>query len=277
MLREYDIPREEKDLLRRIRSKPAAYLGDYPGLHELKMFIDGYEAAALQHYLHDVQMIPDAFQAFVEDYFCVRHDQPFHWSEIIQQHQPDDRAALGYFWEILNEYLSTHDCEEIPRPREVTEQRRHPDGIDLVKSQDLPRLAESYMRTFNGEPWWDKWDKASALARLQMLFQSPGFVCFAVWKDGVPLGAVMGRSEKYYDKMVFQIVELWVEPRIQGHGWGKRLLDELRHFLLTVGVNRLYLITMHGESTEGFYEKCGFTTQEAMCLMQLEQGVDRKK
>ena len=269
MNREKDITREERELLTRLRERPGIYLGT-ESLYALDQFIHGYQAASLLHYLHDVRLIPEEFQDFVEDYYFIRSGTPMRWSTLILQHQPDDRKALEKFWELLNEYLVSVDCEEIPAPTDKRIFTTPEDGIHTVLPPHIQMLAESYMRTFNGEPWWDKWDRKTAVERLQDIRKTPGFCGYALWQDGTPLGAVLGRTEHYFDGDCFQIVELWVESCVQKQGFGNKLLDALIAALREQNVRRLYLITMRGEATEGFYQKCGFTTQEGMCVMQLQ-------
>lgn len=268
MNREKDITREERELLTRMRARPGAYLGT-ESLYAFDQFAQGYQAASMIHYLHDVRLIPEEFQEFVEAYYFIRSGSAMRWSDLIQQHQPDDRKALETFWELLNAYLESVDCEGIPAPAEKPLSTPPEDGIRSVMPAHIQMLAESYMRTFNGEPWWDRWDRRSAVGRLEDIRRTPGFRGLALWQDGTPLGAVIGRSEHYFDGDCFQIVELWVEPRVQKQGWGQKLLDALIRELRAVHVRRLYLITMRGAATEGFYQKYGFTTQESMCVMQL--------
>ena len=269
MNRENDITREERELLTLLRARPGVYLGNETGLTAFVKFIKGYEVALRRHMLHDVCIVPEGFQAFVENYYFVRHDSPMGWWTLILQRQPDEYAAMELFWDLLNEYLTGEDCEPIPEPPQRPDPPGLPDGISRIRHTDLPRLAESYMRTFNGEPWWDRWDRTAAVTRLQDMYRTPGSCGLALWKDGSVLGGILGRSEHYFDGDCFQIIELWVEPRAQKQGWGKKLLDELTAILKSRNICRLYLITMRGEATEGFYQKCGFTTQEGMCVMQL--------
>ena len=262
-----DITREERELLTHMRGRPGMYLGT-ESLYALHLFVLGYEAAAMLNHL-EVHLIPEGFQEYVEEYYFIRNGCSMHWSTLILQHQPDDRKALELFWELLNSYLESVNCEAIPAPVDKRTFSTPEDGIQTVFPWHVGRLAESYMRTFNGEPWWDKWDRKTAEQRMQDIRRMPGFRGFALWQQGSPVGAVLGRYEQYFDGECFQIVELWVEPRFQKQGWGKKLLDELICSMRLAGLNRIYLITMRGESTEGFYRNCGFSTQEGMCVMQL--------
>ena len=268
MNREKDITREERELLTLLRARPSLYLGNYAGLHELQHFLDGYEVALRRHHLEQVNVLPEGFDQYVADRLPVPDEPANLWTRF-HTYEPDDRAAMELFWLILNEYLFTINCHLIPPPGEMPETAPLSDGISMIHFTDLPRLAESYMRTFNGTPWWDRWDRQTALERLRDIFRTPGFNGVSVWQNGEPLGAVMGRTERYYDGDCFQIIELWVEPRVQREGWGGKLLTILKDRLRRRGIRKIFLLTMPGESTEGFYRKHGFSVQHGLCVMQL--------
>lgn len=143
------------------------------------------------------------------------------------------------------------------------------EGICPISHNDLESLAESYMRTFNGSPWFDKWDIKTAYDRLHDLYRSSGSYGLAVWQEGEPLGAVMGVMEKYFDGDVFRIIELWTDPDHRGEGLGRRLLEEMKSWVFGNGGVRLYLITLKTTETVGFYEHCGFAVDKGMCVMSL--------
>ena len=271
MDQEKDITREERELLTLLRSRPEMYLGYYAGLHEFVEFVRGYEVAAMRHHLHEVRFLPEGFQEFIEERFTGETGGAYGWWHHIMEAEPDNRAALGYFWLLLNEYLFSCGLAIIPPPRTMPEQPRKEDGLSGIGFTDLSRLAESYMRTFNGEPWWDRWDKSTALARLKDLYRSPGFDGTSVWKDGMPVGAVMGRRERYCDGDCFQIVEFWVEPRVQHEGWDARLLADLRDRLRIQGVRKIFLVTVQTPQIGEFYTKNGFVLQDGMCVMQIPE------
>ena len=82
----------------------------------------------------------------------------------------------------------------------------------------------------------------------------------------------MGVLEKYFDGEVFRIVELWTDPERRGKGLGRRLLEEMKRWVGTQDGARMYLITMKTAETVGFYERCGFTEDGGMCVMNLAEG-----
>ncbi|MBQ8079535.1 MAG: GNAT family N-acetyltransferase [Oscillospiraceae bacterium] len=269
MNREMDITPAERELLTLLRMRPAAYLGNAVGLYSLAKFLDGYRVALIRHNLNDARILPEGFDDYAAKICTGQEAGARRLDSFLLEREPDGERALALFWDLLNAYLEENRCEPIPAPALPPAELTHGDGIDFAGFTDMPRLAESYMRTFNGAPWWDRWDKDTALRRLQDLFRSPGYYGLALWEENLPLGAVIGRTERYYDGDCFQIVEFWIEPRVQRSGCGRRLMEALRTELTKRGIAKIYLLTMQDASTQGFYEKNGFAMQEGMCVMQL--------
>ena len=263
---ETDITPEERQLLTNLRRNPEGYLGRYAGLSELAQYLQGYETALRRYSIHDVRVLPEGFTEYLCMMLTDGTEFSEEWSEILLQHEPDCQQAMRLFWDFLNDFLCLNGHEPIPYTVHDSHAVTRPDGIGTIRETDLPKLAESYMRTFNGAPWWDRWTKRAALQRLTDFYRTPGFFGIGLFQDGDPVGALLGRSEHYFDRRAFQIVELWVETAVQRQGIGQALLAALRE---EKPEERIYLITMPGESTEGFYEKNGFIVQDGLCVMQM--------
>jgi ribosomal protein S18 acetylase RimI-like enzyme len=78
---------------------------------------------------------------------------------------------------------------------------------------------------------------------------------------------ILGSIEYYYDAVLFQIKELCVDPKIKGAGIGSKLLSEFITRLKAKGIDRVILLTLKTNETEGFYKKHGFKTFENMIMM----------
>lgn len=141
--------------------------------------------------------------------------------------------------------------------------------ISEIEEQDLPLLSQSYMRTFNGEPWLERWRYEDASKRLDHLYHAPGFYGLAFRKEQTVTGAVFGRIEHFYDGDTLQIEELWMEQTFQGKGYGSELIQNLKEKLFGK-VKSMFLITMHNPKTMGFYQKNGFTVNEGFCIMHMD-------
>ncbi len=138
-------------------------------------------------------------------------------------------------------------------------------------------LAQSFAEVFNDEPWNDSWTHQQALERIRDIENTPRFDGVAVIRDGKVIAAILGRGEQYYDGEVFQIVEFWVANAFRRQGIGSGLLANFTEHLKDKGIHKIFLLTMRGERTEGFYQKQGFQTISNMCLMEKlcrEEGKD---
>lgn len=265
-----DYTPEEREFLTIFRKRPGMYLGTDGILSDFVHFMHGWQAAGYFS-SQDIKLIPDGFQEFVAMRYLGKEMTPMGWYSLILEKEPDERRAFQIFWELLDKYLVSLGYEPIPEDTTEREPVSHEDGIRRVYYTDLPLLAESYMRTFNGAPWFDRWDRRTALLRLRDLYRTPGFYGFLLWQDGMPMGAVLGRTERYFDGSCFQIVEFWIETRVQRQGYGKQLMDKLKEDMRLFEVKKLYLITMHSAQTENFYQKNGFVVQDGLCVMQLPE------
>ncbi len=211
--------------------------------------------------------IPDGFNEFVAEYYNVALNSQCYYS-LILSNEIGEEKAFDKFWKLLDEYLIKLGYEPIPYENCECKYSRN-DGIYSIVYKDIDKLAESYMRTFNREPWNDNWNKETAVRRLESMCNSYGFVGFALWQDDKPIGAVMGKLDIYYDGDYFQIIEFWIEPEFQHKGYGKMLMNKLTEELKNLKVLKIYLITLHNQSTKGFYEHFGFETDENLCIMNL--------
>lgn len=131
----------------------------------------------------------------------------------------------------------------------------------------LDELAALFADVFNAPPWNDGWSVEQARARLLDIINTPKFCGMAEYSRGKIIGLIMGRGQQYFDGVHFEILEFCVARELQGQGIGRRMLNEFTEYLQEQGVCNAYLLTMKGQSTEGFYQKNGFKTNESMCLM----------
>lgn len=136
-----------------------------------------------------------------------------------------------------------------------------------IKIDMLDELAALFVDVFNAPPWNDGWSIEQARARLLDIINTPRFCGMAEYSGGKIIGLIMGRGQQYFDGVHFEILEFCVAREMQGQGIGGRMLNEFTEYLKGHGICNAYLLTMKGQSTEGFYQKNGFKTSLNMCLM----------
>lgn len=138
---------------------------------------------------------------------------------------------------------------------------------ELITEEMLEPISKLFINTFNDDPWNDDWTLETAQTRLQDIYHTPRFEGMVLVDNKKIVAMIMGRGEQYFDGIHFQILEFCVEQSVQRKGYGSRLLNRFMEYLLNKNIQGIYLLTMHGESTEGFYEKNGFAVDKKMCLM----------
>lgn len=132
-----------------------------------------------------------------------------------------------------------------------------------IRQMDRARL-ESYVRVFlkafGGEPWNEPWTEETASKRLSQFMDTGGFFGLELEEEGETAAFILGQHEQYYDGPRFYIQEFCCGK--QGGGYGSRLLAELEARLKAQGIVRTYLMTIHGDATEGYYQRRGYITDQ---------------
>ncbi len=122
----------------------------------------------------------------------------------------------------------------------------------------MDEYTKVFLKAFGGEPWNEPWTRETASRRLGRFMDTAGAYGLAMEKDGEIIAFILGQYEQYYDGLRFYIQEFCCAK--QGGGYGTRLLEKLEECLKQEGVVRTYLMTIHGEATEGYYNRRGYVT-----------------
>ena len=139
--------------------------------------------------------------------------------------------------------------------------------IKEISVKDIKEISELFIDSFNNSPWNDEWTYETASRRLIDIIKTPGYIGMAYYEEDMIVGIIMGRTEQYYDGKHFQILEFCVSSRMQGKGYGRKLLKQFMEKLKGEGITNVFLLTLHGNSTEGFYKNNGFNSDENMVIM----------
>lgn len=139
--------------------------------------------------------------------------------------------------------------------------------IKEISLNDIKEITELFIDSFNNPPWNDKWTYDTASRRLIDIINTPGYFGMSYYHNDILSGIIMGRAEQYYDGRYFQILEFCVRKDMQGKGLGRKLLTEFTDELKCRNVVNVFLMTLHGDSTEGFYKNNGFISDEDMVVM----------
>lgn len=139
--------------------------------------------------------------------------------------------------------------------------------IDNMTKENIADYARLYMSVFNSPPWNDSWSEETAVRRISEIMSPDTFIVKAAYIDDAPIGIIMGQSEQSDVSVQFHLLELCVKNTAQNKGIGTSLINELTAELKSQGITHIYLITSHGEKTEGFYSRRGFRTVSEIVMV----------
>ena len=127
---------------------------------------------------------------------------------------------------------------------------------------DIEQCIELYISVFNSEPWNESWTYSAVKERLTDFIHTPKYLGFLLYEKNQLIGLVAGNGKKTDVGVTFYLAELCISNRIQGKGYGTKLLKYLEKELDNKDIHSLYLLTAHGGLAETFYRKNGFEIHE---------------
>ena len=130
-------------------------------------------------------------------------------------------------------------------------------GPDLRPSRSLIKL----QRLFDRHAFWAR---GRSFAQLRRLLAGSDAVV-SLWRGKRLVGFGRATSDGFSRAVLWDIV---VAGDLQGHGLGRRVIEELLHTPPVVGVERVYLMTT---KSAGFYRQLGFKDANPQQLMMLRR------
>ena len=130
-------------------------------------------------------------------------------------------------------------------------------GPDLRPSRALLKL----QRLFDRHAFWAR---GRSFGQLRQLLAGSDAVV-SLWRGKRLVGFGRATSDGFSRAVLWDIV---VAGDLQGHGLGRRVIEELLHTPPVVGVERVYLMTT---KSAGFYRQLGFQDANPQQLMVLRR------
>jgi aminoglycoside 6'-N-acetyltransferase I len=131
----------------------------------------------------------------------------------------------------------------------------------------LSECSKLYVRTFNGEPWNDKWTAFSASQRLKDITNTPRFYGLLYLEKNKIIGAIFGNIECWYHKYHYNLKEMFIDPEYQHMGIGSKMIKKINIDLKKRHVIGMYLFTSSDKWTSNFYKKNNFKSLNNMQMM----------
>ncbi|MCK6256233.1 GNAT family N-acetyltransferase [Fictibacillus sp. KIGAM418] len=140
----------------------------------------------------------------------------------------------------------------------------------FMNEEHLDACIELYQNVFNSSPWNESWTVETAKERLSDLVNTPKFLGFVFYESGQFIGFIAGNSKRTYNGVTFYIAELCVNNKIQGKGYGTKMLNWFEEELKRREIQSLYLLTSKEGLAEAFYLKNGYNVNNNRIVMRKE-------
>ncbi|NVD08375.1 GNAT family N-acetyltransferase [Vibrio sp. JPW-9-11-11] len=134
-------------------------------------------------------------------------------------------------------------------------------------SDYLFELAKIYSQVFSAPPWNEDWTEPEAVERLSHIASMNDGIGLIAILDGEVVGALLGFVYPYKGSKTCEIRELFVSNASSGNGIGKQLMAQLDLICTQGKIAKISLRTWKESSAFGFYEKCGFSTNESVVFL----------
>ncbi len=136
----------------------------------------------------------------------------------------------------------------------------------LLTTDNIATVVAMYCRVFNDEPWNDGWTETVALERLNTFVKFPTFLGVAMMSGDEVIGFSLGWAERWVESWQFHLYEMCVDPKLQGLGYGRKLMVELERLAKERAYTAVFLKTSENAPAKQFYEACDFK-QHGMVVM----------
>ena len=132
------------------------------------------------------------------------------------------------------------------------------------------RYGEIYAAAFSGTPWHDPWKPEDAETHVREILDSEQSYGLEYVIGGQVAGFILGASMLFHYGRTFEINDLAVDPKFQGTGIAKKLLEQPKADMKARGIVGLHLITSAGGFLPDFYARHGFEQENRVILMGME-------
>ncbi|MGL4740774.1 MAG: GNAT family N-acetyltransferase [Sarcina sp.] len=138
-----------------------------------------------------------------------------------------------------------------------------------ISDNNIEIAAGIFKRSFNAEPWYEKWDDITAKKRISQIMRNEGALGFITYVKETPSAIIVGHEEEYYDGIRFLIKEFCVDNTSKGNGVGSQTLEYYMNVLRKKGIVQVSLYTLKEKRVLNFYEKSGFKEIQNLVMMEL--------
>lgn len=139
--------------------------------------------------------------------------------------------------------------------------------IRPIKLEDISACAKILEEAYSWEPYQEEFTDDNAEKYLLAKYSSCGGSSFVIEEDGEVIAFIL-LSISFWGKGKQAIIEeIVVDPKFQGKGFGKQLMEYSIDYFNSLGVNSVMLWVKNNERLLNFYKKNNFFIADDFVVM----------
>ncbi len=136
--------------------------------------------------------------------------------------------------------------------------------IRKAKKEDFKDIAKILIKESSKKPYDDKYDLKSALKEIRDLSKKDLYV----YEDEKEIVGFIASSITLEDKKKAYVDELWLKPKFQKRGIGKKLMNLVENKYKKKGVKKIRLATRRKAGAFKFYKKLKYKERKDFVFME---------
>lgn len=141
-----------------------------------------------------------------------------------------------------------------------------PVSVRRIDAAEAIGSASIIVQAYAPPPWEETWSSANAVARLQELTTTPGYIAFAAMDDDVPIGFVFAIPHTTANGSGLHISEIAVLPQYQRKGVGSSLLSHVEREAQRMGHGQIWLVSRRFGGIAEYYGANGYSKSEMLSV-----------
>ena len=139
--------------------------------------------------------------------------------------------------------------------------------IRLIKIDDIPACAKILKEAYSREPYLEEFADNNAEKYLLAKYASCGDSSFVIEENGEVIAFIL-LSISFWGRGKQAIIEeIVVDPKFQGKGFGKQLMEYSIEYFNSLGVTSIMLWVKNNERLLNFYKKNNFFIADDFVVM----------
>ena len=131
-----------------------------------------------------------------------------------------------------------------------------------VKEMNITEVGDCvqvYKNAYAEAPWKESYQQEDVEKYIMEYIESQVYRAFVIKTSEETVGMAMGAQIPFPGKDFFRVEDFCIEPRFQGKGYGRALLEGVENAIKKQGIDEIIISTQKDTSAYLFYRNMGYS------------------